>query len=190
MTVGHVAVLAAVAGVLASCASKPAGSPSTGIDHVVLAISNLDRGVAQLGETCGVTPVPGGSHEHTGTENALLSMGSGAYLEVLAPQAGKELPAELQPLRAVSDLTPVSWAVSTANADLTIRMLRAHGYTVGEPQAAYRRRTHPLANVPAARAADRGRAVLHRVGCLGPTSGGNFAVGLPVSVPRIADSAG
>jgi hypothetical protein len=141
MTVGHVAVLAAVAGVLASCASKPAGSPSTGIDHVVLAISSLDRGIAQLGETCGVTPVPGGSHEHTGTENALLSMGSGAYLEVLAPQAGKELPAELQPLRAVSDLTPVSWAVSTANADLTIRMLRAHGYTVGEPQAGSRQTT-------------------------------------------------
>jgi hypothetical protein len=133
--------LAALAGVVTSCATSPARSPSEGIDHVVLAISNLDRGIEQLGELCGVLPVRGGEHGHTGTENALLSMGPGAYLEVLAPQDGAQLPPELQPLRSVANLTPVSWAVATRNADLMSQMLRAHGYTVSEPQAGSRETT-------------------------------------------------
>jgi hypothetical protein len=133
--------LAALAGVVTSCATSPARSPSEGIDHVVLAISNLDRGIEQLGELCGVLPVRGGEHGHTGTENALLSMGPGAYLEVLAPQDAAQLPPELQPLRSVANLTPVSWAVATRNADLMSQMLRAHGYTVSEPQAGSRETT-------------------------------------------------
>jgi hypothetical protein len=138
MTVKHAAALAAVAGVLTSCASKPATTSSAGIDHIVLAISDLDRGIAQLGEMCGVMPARGGQHENKGTENALMSVGPGSYIEVLAPQDGAALPPELQPLRAVTNLMPVSWAVSTANADLTIQMLRAHGYTVGAPQSGSR----------------------------------------------------
>jgi hypothetical protein len=133
--------LAALAGVVTSCATSPARSPSDGIDHVVLAISDLDRGIEQLGELCGVLPVRGGKHGHTGTENALLSMGAGTYLEVLAPQDGAQLPPELQPLRAVASLTPVSWAVATRNADLMSQMLRAHGYTVSEPRAGSRETT-------------------------------------------------
>jgi hypothetical protein len=133
--------VAALAGVVTSCATSPAPSASDGIDHVVLAISDLDRGIEQLGESCGVLPVRGGEHGHTGTENALLSMGPGAYIEVLAPQDGAELPPQLQPLRGVANLTPVSWAVATRNADLMSQMLRAHGYTVSEPQAGSRETT-------------------------------------------------
>lgn len=108
--------------------------PSTAIDHIVLAISNLERGIAQLDEVCGLTPVRGGTHDHTGTENALLGMDVHAYLEVLAPREGAELPPQLQPLRAVTDLLPVSWAVSISNAELTADMLRENGYTVTEAQ--------------------------------------------------------
>lgn len=133
--------LAALAGVVSGCATNPARIPSDGIDHIVLAISELDLGIEQLGKLCGVMPVRGGEHGHTGTENALLSMGSGAYMEVLAPQVGAQLPPELQPLRAVTNLTPVSWAVATRNADLMSQMLRAHGYTVSEPQAGSRSTT-------------------------------------------------
>jgi hypothetical protein len=124
--------LVTLAGVLAGCATTPTGPPSAGIDHVVLAISDLDRGIAQLGEVCGVMPIPGGRHEYT--ENALLSIDARAYLEVLAPQDGVELPPRLQPLRAVPNLLPMSWAVSIGNADLAARMLGAHGYTVSEPE--------------------------------------------------------
>ena len=122
------------AGLMAGCAMSSAPVASERIDHVVLAISDLDRGTAQLGAICGVMPMPGGKHPHTGTQNALLSAGSHAYLEVLAPQEGVQLPPEYQPLRALAELMPVDWAVATRDADLTVRTLRAAGYAVSEPE--------------------------------------------------------
>ena len=129
------------AGLVASCARNPATSPSEQMDHVILGISNLDRGIEQLGAVCGVKPVPGGKHPDTGTQNALLSMGSRAYAEVLAPQDGVPLAPLYQPLRAVANLLPVGWAVATRDADLTIQKLRAAGYAVSEPQAGSRQTT-------------------------------------------------
>jgi hypothetical protein len=126
------------AGFVAGCAVGPGPTPPEQLDHVILAISNLEKGIEQLGDLCGVLPIHGGKHPQTGTENALLSMGPGAYTEVLAPQDGVELSPEYQPLRTVRSLTPVGWAVSTRNADLTIRMLRTAGFAVSEPQAGSR----------------------------------------------------
>jgi hypothetical protein len=126
------------AGLVAGCAMGPAPTPPEQLDHVILAISNLENGIGQLGDLCGVLPIHGGNHPQTGTENALLSMGSGAYTEVLAPQDGVALSSEYQPLRAVRSLTPVGWAVATRNADLTIWKLRSAGFAVSEPQAGSR----------------------------------------------------
>ncbi len=128
-----------VASCLASCASSPARSASTKIDHVIFGVADLEQGIEQFGALCGVTPVPGGKHEHTGTHNALLSTGSHAYLEVLAPQEGVELPRELEPLRALANLTPVGWAVAVEDAELSMQRLREAGYNVSEPQEGSRR---------------------------------------------------
>jgi hypothetical protein len=109
-------------------------SASEQIDHVVLAISDVARGSAQLGAACGVKPVAGGKHPNRGTQNALLSAGSRVYLEVLAPQEGAELSAEYKELRTVADLRPIDWAVSTRDAAATVRKLKAAGYGVSELQ--------------------------------------------------------
>lgn len=109
-----------------------ASAASEQIDHVVLAIGDLDRGSAQLATACGVTPVRGGKHPHTGTQNSLLSAGSRVYIEVLAPQEGVELHPEYRSLRTVDDLRPVDWAVSTQDAAATIRTLKAAGYAVSD----------------------------------------------------------
>jgi hypothetical protein len=130
---------------VAGCATTQDHTATEQLDHVILAISDLGRGIEQLGELCGVLPVHGGKHPQTGTENALLSMGSGAYTEVLAPQEGVELAPEYQPLRAVPNLIPVGWAVSTRNAGLTIQKLRTAGFEVSEPQAGSRQT--PVGNV-------------------------------------------
>ena len=120
---------------------NPAAAPTEQFDHVILAISNLDRGIERLGALCGVQPVRGGKHPHTGTENALLSMGARAYTEVLAPQAGVAVAPQYQPLRGVQNLLPVGWAVATANADTTVRKLRAAGFTTSEPAPGSRQTT-------------------------------------------------
>jgi hypothetical protein len=109
------------------------------IDHVVLAISDLARGSAQLAAACGVEPVKGGQHPNRGTQNALLSAGSRVYLEVLAPQEAAELSAEYKELRTVAELRPVDWAVSTRDAAATVRTLKAAGFKVSEPEAGSRK---------------------------------------------------
>ncbi len=119
---------------MAGCTRSPVPPAAAQIDHVILGVSDLDQGIVQLGALCGAMPVPGGRHEHTGTHNALLSTGSHAYVEVLAPQRGVELPRELQPLRSLASLTPVGWAVAIEDAEVTMQTLRAAGYGVNELQ--------------------------------------------------------
>lgn len=54
------------------------------IDHLVIVATDLDAGAAAVEQCLGVAPGPGGRHALMGTHNRLLSLGEGAYLEVIA----------------------------------------------------------------------------------------------------------
>jgi len=77
------------------------------IDHLVVAATSLDEGLAWCAATLGVDPGPGGRHALFGTHNRLLRLGSPAhpqaYLEIIAmdPDAA---PARHPPLRRWFDL--------------------------------------------------------------------------------------
>lgn len=56
----------------------------TELDHIVIACNSLENGRAWCRETFGVEASGGGKHAGIGTHNALLSMGSDHYLEIIA----------------------------------------------------------------------------------------------------------
>lgn len=86
------------------------------IDHFVIAIRSLAEGVAAFEKLTGVKPVAGGKHPDRGTENALVSLGSGTYLEIIAPQKGAKLTPLDEPMTELTDLTVIAWAVSVSDA--------------------------------------------------------------------------
>lgn len=55
------------------------------LDHIVIAASSLDDGVAFASAALGVSIPPGGAHPQMGTHNRLLRLGDELFLEVIAP---------------------------------------------------------------------------------------------------------
>lgn len=113
------------------------------IDHLVLAVPDLDAGIAHVEGLTGVRPARGGAHPGVGTHNALLSLGAPTYLEVIAPDPDQ--PDVARRGFGLDDPSPdprlVAFAVGCADIDATVAELRAAGHEdVGDPFAMSRRR--------------------------------------------------
>lgn len=122
------AVLAAAVAVWTSLA------PRAQLDHIVVGIRNLTEGVAQFERLTGVKAGAGGRHPGRGTENALVSLGGGSYIEILAPQAGAALSPQDQPLRNLERLTILDWAVSVPEVDGAVAALKSAGFSASPAQ--------------------------------------------------------
>ncbi len=59
-------------------------SPTSTLDHLVVAAATLADGIEYVAEITGATPHPGGKHVAMGTHNALLRLGEQTYLEIIA----------------------------------------------------------------------------------------------------------
>ncbi|KPF62603.1 hypothetical protein IP69_20200 [Bosea sp. AAP35] len=106
------------------------------IDHIVIAVSDLDRATADY-IALGFTVLPGGAHPR-GSRNALVVLGDGAYLEIIAfsrPVSGFRWWEVLD--RAGSGL--VDYAVLPAvTLDADLAQARAGGITIEGPIAGER----------------------------------------------------
>lgn len=134
MTTRNLATRLAPALALLVAISLPAAAaaPAAQIDHIMLGIDDLDRGVKAFEEATGVKPVYGGKHPR-GTHNALVSLGDGTYLEIIAVQKGITPPDDFAGLDQLHTLTPIGWAVSSRDSALLRSQLQSAGLVVTEP---------------------------------------------------------
>jgi hypothetical protein len=102
------------------------------IDHLVYGARDLYKAVAGLSERLGVHALPGGRHPGIGTHNALISLGPGTYLEVIAPDSSQPPPARLPfGLDVLTEDRLITWAARAADIERRADGARAADYDPG-----------------------------------------------------------
>jgi len=107
------------------------------LDHILLGCNDLQRGINFVEGHTGVRASFGGIHPGRGTQNALLSLGTRRYLEIIAPDAQQHSDNPLA--KHFKDLTEprlVGWAAHPSDiqvlaADLAKAGIAAEGPTPG-----------------------------------------------------------
>jgi len=110
------------------------------VDHLLLGIGDLDRGIAWVEKATGVKAVVGGSHPGMGTRNALLSLGGRRYLEIIAPDPAQSDFKFRIDVRKLSEPRLITWAAGTADIDAVAKRARGAGYEIFGPQEGSRTR--------------------------------------------------
>jgi glyoxalase-like protein len=108
------------------------------VDHLLLGVSDLDRGIAWVEQRTGIRAVIGGTHPGAGTRNALLSLGARHYLEIIAPdpaQSGYNFQIDLRPL---AEPRLITWAAAVNNIEAAAKVTRDAGYQLVGPRAGSR----------------------------------------------------
>jgi catechol 2,3-dioxygenase-like lactoylglutathione lyase family enzyme len=103
------------------------------LDHLIYAVPDLDQAVSWIEESLGARVEPGGQHPGRGTHNAVLSIGQGAYLEIIAPD-----PTQMDVKDrwfSVEDLMRphmAGWAAKADDLPAVVASAKAAGVPIGE----------------------------------------------------------
>lgn len=109
-------------------------TPDVRVDHLLYATSNLEKGMDEIEALLGVRPARGGHHPQFGTHNALLSLGTNVYFEVIArdpdlpePEGGAfiDIPEGTQ-----SKL--LTWIMQTSDIEQSVCAARAANLGIGD----------------------------------------------------------
>lgn len=103
------------------------------VDHLVLATPDLEQGIEFVRDRFGADAVPGGHHPVYGTRNALVSLGSACYLEIIGPD-NKVLETEEVKVFGIHELDEprvVTWAANGSNLDELVESARREMIDLG-----------------------------------------------------------
>lgn len=134
--------LALTSALMGSHSIPAAGSFPPALDHILLGSGDLDAGVMEVEKKAGVRPAGGGSHPGVGTRNALLSLGTERYLEIIAPDPQQSEPYSLLYHRVADLKQPclITWAVHTRDIEGVARRLGEAGIGASGPSDGSRAR--------------------------------------------------
>jgi catechol 2,3-dioxygenase-like lactoylglutathione lyase family enzyme len=112
------------------------------LDHILLGCSDLQRGIDFVERHTGVRGAFGGVHPGRGTQNALLSLGTRRYLEIIAPDpqqtgSSSERTAELKKL---AEPRLVGWAAHPGDVQVLAADLARAGIPAEGPIPGSRKR--------------------------------------------------
>ena len=120
--------------------SWAANEVPTLLDHILLGCSDLDRGIGFVEERTGVRAAFGGVHPGRGTQNALLSLGTRRYLEIIAPDPKQS---GVQQYPVITELTEprlIGWAAHPGDLQSFAAKLAKSGVAAAGPTPGSRKR--------------------------------------------------
>jgi hypothetical protein len=109
-------------------------------DHILLGAPDLDVGIRWVEERTGVRAKFGGNHPVGGTRNALLSLGIGHYLEIIAPDPAQSNVSDVRELAKLSSPRLIHWAIHTEDIAAAKSMVEAAGIKTVGPKPGSRQR--------------------------------------------------
>jgi len=102
-------------------------------DHVVLGIDDLERGIAFIEERTGIRATFGGVHPGRGTQNALVSLGTNRYLEIIAPDPKQTVTPWIPQLAQMREPRLVVWAAHTDDIAVQAQKVKSTGFAIQSP---------------------------------------------------------
>ncbi|MGH2489571.1 MAG: VOC family protein [Candidatus Limnocylindria bacterium] len=114
------------------------------VDHLVIAVTDLDSAARELERKVGLSCTGGGRHEALGTANRIAFLADGSYVELVAVEDGDAATnwpfgrATLSALGQGGGLA--AYALNDDQLPITVAALRAAGSSIGPVQAGSRRR--------------------------------------------------
>lgn len=133
---------AGAAGVFVSSsrAAESSVSAVSAVDHLLLGVSDLARGIAWVEKKTGVKAVVGGTHPGVGTRNALVALGGRRYLEIIAPDPAQSVFNFRIDVRKLAEPRLITWAAATTDIEALAKRARDAGFETFGPQPGSRTR--------------------------------------------------
>jgi hypothetical protein len=112
------------------------------LDHILLGSSDLQHGIDLVERHTGIRATFGGVHPGRGTQNALLSLGEGRYLEIIAPDPAQSSTTDplASELHSFTEPRLVGWAAHPGELSSFADRLRSAGIKCEGPTPGSRKR--------------------------------------------------